>query len=150
MSLASREGVVRFLKFAVVGTSGLVVNVIIFETARATIFSMLEIDARIIASNAVGIVVSIFTNFMLNDRWTWGDREKTSFGRRLIRYYAAASISAAIQIGVTWGSFVLLWQYLPTVVLEHDVGPTLGLLTGIACGMFVNFLASHFWAFEDS
>lgn len=149
MEPESRRAVVtRFLKFAVVGCSGLVVNVVVFETFIALLTNV-DIETRIVIANAIGVLVSIFTNFMLNDKWTWADRAKVSFSRRLIRYYAAASIAAAIQMFVTWASFKLVWSDAPTVVLDHDVGPTVSLLTGIGCGMVVNFLASHLWAFKE-
>jgi putative flippase GtrA len=113
------------------------------------LFSSLADSPRILAANSIGIFVSIFTNFLLNDRWTWGDRNKVSFFKRLIKFYAAASFAAAVQLSVTWASITYFWSTLPLVFGDHNFSPSLGLMTGIASGMFINFVTSHFWAFKD-
>lgn len=113
------------------------------------IFSGLADSPRILASNSIGIFVSIFTNFLLNDRWTWGDRNKVSFLKRLLKFYAAASFAAGVQLTMTWASITYFWSNLPLVFGGHNFSPTLGLMTGIASGMFINFATSHFWAFKD-
>ncbi len=145
--------VLRFVKFGVVGLSGVVVNWLVFDAFYVFVLSELGQSPRLVASNLAGIVVSIFTNFLLNDRWTWGDRHKGA-GRdwfvRLSRYYAAASVAAGVQVGVTWASFEVLWDHFDLVVMGYDLDPRFSLFTGIACGMFINFLASHFWAFRES
>ena len=138
----------RFAKFAVVGFSGAIVNLLIFEICMF-LFSALADSPRILISNSIGIFVSIFTNFLLNDRWTWGDRNKVFFFKRLIKFYAAASFAAGVQLTMTWASITYFWSTLPLVFGNHNFSPTLGLMTGIASGMFINFATSHFWAFKD-
>lgn len=162
-----RAMVRRLAKFGLVGGSGVVVNVVIFELVLRLALPALGLagggspsDESILIANFAGVVVSIFTNFVFNDRWTWGDRAKGGSGhwiRRLGKYYALASAAAAIQLAVTWASYTWGWRHLGLTwelvdlqaILPVDPRPTLALLTGIACGMIVNFLASHLWAFRD-
>lgn len=148
-----RRLVTRLVKFGIVGASGVLVNVLAFELLfRLVLSDVSSVDVRLVSSNIGGIVVSIFTNFLLNDRWTWGDRSKggrADWLRRLARYYVLASIAAGVQLGVTWVSFRLVWEHLGLVVRDYDLSPTFALFTGIVCGMFINFLASHLWAFRD-
>jgi len=139
----------RFLKFAIVGGSGAIVNLLTFEIFMFLLSSM-DKDACILISNGIGIFVSIFTNFLLNDRWTWGDRKKKSFLARLLKFYAAASMAALVQLGTTWVSFTYFWSSFALVYWKHDFSPTLGLVTGISFAMFINFTTSHFWAFKDA
>jgi putative flippase GtrA len=162
----TRGRVKRLIKFGIVGGSGVVVNLVIFEFIYRFMFAAVPGETRVTIANLAGILVSIFTNFVLNDRWTWGDREKGTlrhwFGR-MVKYYVAAGVAALVQLVVTWAAFrfvfkqlglevpvprwlLQLWGSLPAAV---DVSPTLSLLTGIACGMVINFLASHLWAFQD-
>lgn len=138
----------RFVKFAIVGFSGAIVNILIFETFMF-LFSSLADSPRILISNVIGIIVSIFSNFLLNDRWTWGDRKKISFLNRLIKFYTAASFAAAVQLAGTWASTIYFWSSFTLVLKNHNFSPTLGLMTGIALGMFINFATSHFWAFKE-
>lgn len=148
-----RDLVVRLIKFGIVGASGVVVNVAAFEFLfRLVLSDVSNVDLRLVSSNVGGVVVSIFTNFLLNDRWTWGDRSKggrADWFRRLTRYYLLASIAAGVQLGVTWASFRLVWAHVGLVAGDYDLSPTFALFTGIVCGMFINVLASHLWAFRD-
>ena len=68
---------VRLFRFGVVGFSGVFVNLAVSEALFR--WALLELQPetwRLAVANALGVVVSIFTNFILNDRWTWGDRSK--------------------------------------------------------------------------
>lgn len=151
-TLLSRDNVVRLVKFGVVGFSGVGVNLVIFELFYRLLLTAITPELRLVAANVLGVVVSIFTNFVLNDRWTWGDRAKGA-GRdwfsRLAKYYLLASVAAGVQVFVTWASFSAFWEPLELTFAGVDLSPTASLLTGIAFGMVINFLASHFWAFRD-
>lgn len=144
----------RLIKFAVVGFSGVFVNLLISELFfRVILLEIADATLRLAASNAIGVVVSIFTNFLLNDHWTWGDRRKGDrrawFGR-LTKYYIAASAAGALQVGVSSVSYDVLFSYLAIEVAGFKLDSTLAICTGIAAGMIINFVASHFWAFKDS
>ena len=143
----------RLLKFASVGLSGVVVNLAIFLLAFHVVFApLLSGDLQFIVANGTGFVVSVFTNFLLNDWWTWGDRTKgrlRDWWHRLGKYYVTASGAGAVQILTAWLSLTLLWAPMEPVLLEYELAPMLGVLTGIGCGMAINFTASHLWAFRD-
>ncbi|MEZ4461055.1 MAG: GtrA family protein [bacterium] len=150
----TRAQIVRLLRFAAVGGSGVVVNLVVFQ---AMLFALrpasVPTTTAIPIANAVGIVVSIFTNFLLNDSWTWGDRLKGAardWWRRLGRYYVSASLAAGVQLLVTSFSHAWLWAALLPDWNGIALAPNSALLSGIACGMGINFFASHTWAFKDA
>ncbi len=148
-----KSEVVRFLKFGVVGSSGVIVNVAIFQVMLAILADSTTQPVAVFISNAVGVVVSIFTNFMLNDRWTWADRikgDRNAWWRRLGKYYVSASFAAAVQLGMTQVTLWMLFQHINYEIAGQPIGPTFALLTGIGCGMVINFVASHVWAFKDA
>src|SRR5690554_4731433 len=67
----------RLLKFASVGATGVLVNLVIFEVCfYYVLVDVMPEELLFIASNGLGFLVSVFTNFLLNDFWTWGDRVK--------------------------------------------------------------------------
>ena len=148
-----RDNQGRLLKFASVGVSGVVVNLAVFTLAFHFLLTPLSGgDLRFVAANAAGFVVSVFSNFLLNDWWTWGDRTKgrlRDWWHRLGKYYVTASGAGAVQILTAWLSLTLLWAPMEPVLLEYELAPMLGVLTGIGCGMAINFTASHLWAFRD-
>lgn len=144
---------VRFIKFGLVGGSGVVVNLLVFQLAFWAFSGVVTSpDWRHTIANLAGILVSIFTNFLLNDGWTWGDRQKGSardWFMRLVRYYAACSIAALCQLGVSSGLYSMVFKALePVYILGINIIPPIPLIIGIVCGMAINFPLSHFWAFK--
>ncbi len=147
--------VMRFIKFALVGGSGVVVNLVVFQLCFLVLQSVIaDVDWRHTVANLCGIVVSIFTNFLLNDGWTWGDREKGSlkdWNFRLMRYYATCSIAALVQLGLSSLLFSMVFKSMaPFEIFGLNIIPQIPLLIGIIGGMAINFPLSHFWAFKDA
>ena len=127
----------RILQFATVGVSGVLVNM-------ASVWAGLQLvqaadpDLRDALASALGILVSVFTNFLLNDVWTWGDREKGSWLSRLARYYLVSAAAALLQFGCAMGLRLLL-----------DINLYLAQFSGIALGTIVNYVANNRWTFKD-
>ena len=151
--MLKRARVLRVVKFGIVGVSGTLVNLAISEFFFRIMLADLEPDhVRLACSQAVGWTVSVFTNFLLNDSWTWGDRQKgagSAWYRRLGKYYLAAAAAGLLQIGVSVASYELVFHELDLELWGKKLDSTLSICTGIGAGMVINFLASHFWAFKD-
>ena len=133
-----KKFIIRFVKFGIVGGSGVFVNMFLLWFGKEALNLPLTI------ASLIAIGVSIFTNFVLNNFWTWKDdstRNKYSFFHRMWRYYVTASLSAAIN-------------YITLIVLSEYVGIyyLLANLIGIGLGMIFNFGLGEFWVFkkEDS
>ena len=149
-----RNNRTRLLKFAGVGASGVLVNLVVCNLAIFVLLTpWLQGDPLFIVANFLGFMVSVFTNFIFNDRWTWGDRQKGGrrhFFYRMAKYYFTASGAGAVQIITAWLSLTWIWSTFDLVILGFDLSPSLSILTGIGCGMILNFGASHLWAFRDA
>lgn len=129
----------RFIKFCIVGGSGVPVNLVCTWGGYHQIFFALDDTWRRAAAYVLGIVVSIFTNFLLNDLWTWRDRQKAArgFAGRMARFYLVSSMAACIQFGVAMG-------------LSEGAGLhyLLAQVAGIAVAMAINFLVNNVWTFR--
>ena len=166
----------RFVKFALVGSSGVIVNLafvwltlVVLEKVN---FGCAEVEAWLrcellsdgtvsdscadscwpselqkALASAVGILISVGTNFLLNDGWTWGDRtkggRKRDFLWRVTRYYAASAVAVGIQYGTAM-VVVILWANQGAQALDLYVGQ----LVGIALGTVVNFGINNVWTFR--
>ena len=133
----------RFVKFCVVGASGVIVNLLFLELALYLLPQGMELNLRNGVASAVGILISVFTNFLINDIWTWGDRDKGTrkrdFVGRVAMYYVASAAAVALQWGVAMATSA--W-------LDWDI--RLGQLAGIALGTIVNYVINNVWTFKDS
>ena len=132
----------RFVRFCAVGATGVLVNLGIFSVFMAVVLpeAVGGADLRFLLSNVAGFLVSVLTNFLLNDWWTWGDREKRGqrhFFGRLGKFYLVASVAGAVQIGVAF--FGRSTLSLP----DH-----LAVLVGIGVATIINFVANHVWTFK--
>jgi dolichol-phosphate mannosyltransferase len=91
-AISRREGAAwrelsRILRFALVGISGIVVNmgILWWLTELAGIYYLY--------SSAVAIETSIITNFLLNDFWTFGGETRHRMGRRFHRFLSFQLVS---------------------------------------------------------
>lgn len=124
---------VRFVKFCLVGGSGIVVNMAVFSGTHA-LARHLDATLRFNVAQLAGFLVSCLSNFLLNDFWTWGDRKKTN-ARTLPRvgtYYLVALAAYAVQ-AVTGN----------LLVVKIGMSPWPANLTGILLGTVLNFLINN-------
>ena len=134
----------RFVRFCVVGATGVAVNLGVFTLWNNLLLagSSATDGQRFLLSNVAGFVVSVLTNFLLNDFWTWGDREKRGqqhFFQRLGMFYVVSSIAGVVQIGVAWTAreYLGVWDHLAVLI-------------GIGVATVINFVANHLWTFGES
>ncbi len=124
----------RFLRFCLVGASGIAVNLLVFRGVQSALGPAVANETlRFELAHIAGILVSILTNFLLNDVWTWGGSTPKVHGplRRLVSFYGVSAVGAILQLGVAWG------------VREFaDSGDTVAVLAGIAVATLVNFLGN--------
>ena len=135
----------RFARFAAVGASGVVVNL----AALFLLADVLRTNANLASAGA--IAVSIGSNFLLNDAWTFGDRRALAGARhqRLLRFYTVSLGGAAVQWGVFVGANVLLSPLVQGPGSLASAGwKYLYQLSGIAIGTLWNFTANLLWTWR--
>lgn len=123
----------RFAKFIAVGLIGTLVNMGVLALVNA--FTDWNQYVRLIP----GIEVSIITNFLLNDAFTFADRRtgKTiSFFGRLIKYNTIALAGAFINWGVG------------TLLISQGVNDYLANFIGIVIAFLWNYFLSTVWAWR--
>ncbi len=118
-----------FFKFGIVGLSGIVVN-----EGLLALFTKAFLWPVGIAG-ALAIEISILSNFMLNNYWTWRTSREKSFMIRLLRYHSVAIISGMVNYAIL------------LLLSGHGMEPLLANLFGIAVGTIINFFLNHYWTF---
>ena len=133
-SLMRRKGeLTRLLKFLVVGLSGVIVNIgiqaIVTQTANWGKYVNL----------IPGIEISIITNFLLNDYFTFADRRtgKTkSFFARLAKYNLTSLTGAVINYAVA------------AILMTIGLNPYLSNFIGILIAFAWNYILSLVWTWK--
>ncbi len=142
----------RFLKFAVVGGSGVFVNLGIYFLLTRPTGLVDSLWGRNLAY-ALSVELSILSNFLLNDRWTFRDRcEGVAFRHRFLRFHVVSAVGFLIN----WGVFAMLnWavehgsvQLLGSIQLfgkPQNLDDMLAAMIGIGAALSWNFAANLLW-----
>ncbi len=121
-----------FIKFLIVGASGVVVNLGFF-----TLLMALGLN-KFIAS-PIAIELSIVSNFFLNNGWTFRWRKTRDRVRtRGLKFNAVSLVSLALS----YGTFVALSMWKP------DYPPQLHQFIGIVPATLVNYFLNSYWTFK--
>jgi dolichol-phosphate mannosyltransferase len=141
-SLMLRTGeMLRFIKFCLVGGSGVIVNLGLYTllTRYAGFTPIDDTSGGILSGNialTISIETSIITNFILNNFFTFSDRNSggiISFFKRLLNFNLICVVGALIQIGVT--------DLFAVAIGFNDI---VSVLIGIVVAFFWNYLLNNF------
>ena len=122
-----------FVKYCLVGFSGVVINLGIY----AFLTRYYNLSEAI--SPLISIESAIISNFLLNNFWTFGSRSNQSRVRvRFLKFHLVSGLGALINYLV----FLLLFFVLEV----HDIFAN---LTGIAFAAIVNYLINSNWTWRD-
>jgi dolichol-phosphate mannosyltransferase len=132
--MEQRQGSLRrFVRFGVVGASGVLVNQGILMLLHGTL------GAPLLFSSVIAIEVSIITNFLLNHVWTWRLSLRVSgLWRRCLQYHAAAVMAAFA------GNVIVLMAAVELFGVDYRIAN----LLGIGVGTVINFTAGELWIFR--
>ena len=123
-----------FIKFSVTGLSGVVVNLGSFHL-------LLQLGLHRYLASPIAIELSIISNFLINNYWTFADRKLA--GGRQIRGLKFNVVSL-LALGVSYGSFLMLSLLLPGMAPVWLQG------LAIVPAVLVNYFLNSYWTFRES
>jgi predicted dehydrogenase/putative flippase GtrA len=133
-SLASRDkGTRRFLKYCLVGLSGVCVSFCVFWL-MTRVAGVHDLVALILSTEA-----SILSNFALNDNWTFRDRRGGSILTRIGKFHV-------VSLGVI-ALYYAIYTSFTRLLGIHDL---VALLIAIGVGVAWNFATNVFWTWRES
>jgi dolichol-phosphate mannosyltransferase len=84
-----------FIKFNIVGLTGVFVN-------EGLLIGLQSIGFYVLTASAIAIEVSILTNFLLNDLWTFRDRRSGHFAVRLAKFNLLMLLGLVVNILIVY------------------------------------------------
>jgi putative flippase GtrA len=120
----------QLVRFAVVGASGYVVNLVVF----AACVHFLGIDYRV--SAVLAWIVSVTNNFWLNRHWTFGAQQAHPLGQS-IRFFAVSLVAFGFSYAILVG-----------LVSGLGVSKVLAQAVAIAAATPLSFLGQKLWSFK--
>ena len=137
----------RFLKFAIVGISGSVVDFGIFNL----LLSLAGLSSTI--SQAISFTLAVINNFIWNRLWTYPETRQSGALKPFIQF----GLVNVIGLGIRTGLFLVIEPQmiklssliLPNFSQPETVGHNLTLALVILIVMLWNYFANRYWTFKE-
>jgi dolichol-phosphate mannosyltransferase len=121
-----------FIKFCIVGATGVAVNLAAFS-------ALLACGTNPFVASPIAVELSILWNFFLNNAWTFRYRPKSEhIGIRGLKF----NVVSLASLAVTFGTFVILSQLFPKLPLQVDQ------LAAILPTTAINYFLNSYWTFK--
>ena len=169
LNIAGRFGdkakeVERFMKFALIGMMGAVVDIGTLFLLQATILPPHTTTSVVIATT-IAFMTAVVHNFVWNRFWTYPDSRSASMRRQMAQFTlisASGWVFRTIWIALAYMPLgTLLFpvllpivhlfrpEYIPSATAIGKLGTTSAQLIGIAVIVNWNFLANRLWTYRD-
>jgi putative flippase GtrA len=129
----------RFVKFGIVGSSGMIVNLVALYAGQEVLFQEIRPDmVRLNLSLGLVIFLATINNYLWNRAWTWLDRKgKTKYGffPQMGQYFVACGLAIGFQFALT----LLLSQFIHYLIAN---------LISVIFSAILNYLLNDIWAFS--
>src|SRR5215211_4318851 len=127
----------RFWKFALVGASGVLVNML-------TLITLVEyFDANPTVAWMLAVGLSILSNFLLNNAFTWRDLRHSSRIHFFLRGALAYPV-AIVALGANFAVYYPLIKYVSADFPYYAIAAFIGIIAGTG----TNFILSSRWVFR--
>ena len=139
----------RFLRFAVVGTIGAVVDFGILYLLHAVLGWHLAL------SNTISFSCAVISNFIWNRYWTYPDSRTKPITAQLVQFFVVNIAGWAINTGILLalnGPLTGLAATLPLVAtaeIAHKLGYNAAKIFATGVVMFWNFFINRIWTYSD-
>lgn len=118
----------RFWKFAFVGMSGVIVNLSVYSI----LLTVLKFP--VVLSGTLAAAIAMFSNFILNIKYTWPNTDRGQFLRNLVLFYLFCGLGVGINSTVL--AVLTHWFHLNNYLAQ---------LIGITAATMWNFTSNNRW-----
>ena len=149
MILTDKKERTRFLRFAVVGAIGAVVDFGILNL-------LLALGASYLIAATVSFIAAVLNNFIWNRYWTYPDSRSKSISQQLTQFAVINVIGIGIRIPLlaVLERFLIKQAdiYIPDGIWffsAEKLAQNFGLVIAILVVMLWNFFANRLWTYND-
>ena len=138
----------RFLRFAVVGVIGAVVDFGTFNLLTSLL------GVRSVTASVISFVAAVTSNFTWNHFWTYPDSRTKTIAQKLGQFALVSGIGLAIRTPIFVGAESFLIPALtrldaPLPLSPIFLGHNLALATAVGVVMLWNFFVNRYWTYND-
>ncbi|GAB4568965.1 MAG: hypothetical protein Kow0077_00720 [Anaerolineae bacterium] len=148
----------RFIKFAIVGAIGAVVDFTMLNVLQHTLLVPQPPgeEFKVALATGVAFTTAVLSNYFWNRHWTFPDSRSRSAGQQLIQFFIVSIVGLVFRlffVGATYGFFGNLGASFVGGGLDataiNQLGSNIAQAISIGIVMFWNFFANRYWTYND-
>jgi putative flippase GtrA len=154
LSVTAKKETTRFLKFAVVGAIGAVVD---FGTLNLLNY-LTGMD--FIYRQAISFTLAIINNFLWNRYWTYPDSRSKPLGKQLTQFFLINAIGILVRTPIIQFSMKVIRSFLEPLLADvvlpfsefltvEVIAENLAVVVAIFVIMMWNFFVNRYWTYND-
>ena len=148
MILTNTKERTRFLRFAVVGIIGAVVDFGIFNLLTSVLYF------KPVYSSIISFLMAVLSNFLWNRYWTYPDSRSKKVSHQMLQFVVVNIIGLGIRTPMFIWLEPRLINYFDHVSFSLPFQPTFlghnfSLATAVIVVMLWNFFANRYWTYAD-
>ena len=141
----------RFIRFAIVGAIGAVIDFGVFNFLTNLVVYFKE---NVVWASVISFILAVISNFTWNRLWTYPDSRSKPVSRQLTQFVTVSLIGLLIRTPLfsflektLTQFFADRWNFKPLtpVIVAHN----LALAIVILIVMIWNFIANRYWTYND-
>jgi putative flippase GtrA len=139
----------RFLKFAVVGAIGAVID---FAVANLLVYAF---HTSLLVAGTISFICAIFSNFTWNRLWTYPDSRSKSPLTQFIQFSVISVMGLIIRVPILMFGEPLLLRFFESLPFQFPIltpdflAKNFTLAFAIIIVMFWNFFINRYWTYND-
>jgi putative flippase GtrA len=142
MPPAHRKEAKRFIKFAIVGGIGFVIDT---GTLSLLVFLFgFSTDKRRLLAKSISFTLAVISNFTWNRRWTYPESRSKPISKQLVQFFVLNLIGLGINLLV-----FALADALLTPLIGHVLALYGAQIAAVGVAMFWNFAANRLVTYND-
>ncbi len=158
-----QRDVERFIKFAIVGVIGTVIDLGISNLLMKFVFHVNKETGStpVLIASVIGFTIAVCSNFIWNRYWTYPDSRSYSVWRQLAQFFAVNIVGLlirAVVVGLLTTPFTGLLSQMSDGVLKGlslssdsiaQLGGNAAILVSISIVLIWNFFINRYWTYND-
>lgn len=149
----------RFLKFAIVGAFGAVVDFGTLNILQHTLLHPEGPNEKLYVAMASGIAftAAVISNFFWNRYWTYPDSRSRHVGLQLAQFFFINTVAVVARLIFVSMAYAPLGEFAESLLGHPDVeeavanrlGTNLAQAIAVGVAMFWNFFMNRYWTYND-
>jgi putative flippase GtrA len=155
---AQAKEVERFLKFAIVGTIGAIVDFGVLNVLQTTLLTPVgEFETlHVRLSTGIAFSAAVTSNFIWNRYWTYPDSRSRTISVQLVQFFIVNTVGLVFRL-IFVGAFYqpmgeAAYDFIggnPSLETLNQLGTNIAQAIAVIIVLFWNFFVNRYWTYND-